>query len=266
MNTTYNDTSLSRRKIGTQVFGLIALIVLVGLAASGWYLYAQKPTQIVNNTTDTLTTTQNSIGTSSPTSDTDQATTPSTETESLNIPEGYNQITSSTCMVKFPIPTNDIVKDANELDENSEWRFESRDNVIDIPSDITLTRMESIYWMRNDGLGSGYVPGSFGLHCGKNTNNISLDELFNAVKTNIEKPNAENIPEYQFVVTKGSETTKWGQSVITYSVSGGMYTEDLYYLVATEDYIYQIGALTMSPNQSIKDAVQTILDNIEFIK
>jgi hypothetical protein len=272
MDSTYTNTSLPPRKVGVQVFGLIALIVLAGLAASGWYLYAQKPTQVVN-TTNTPDTTKITTDTDSTTSDDiDQEETLPTESESLNIPDGFNQIVSATCGVKFLIPSLSYVHlDSNleyDMDKDRRWRYSpiaSQIFIGDTENMFNTTELINFLPASPSSFGNDYIAAEFTISCGKNLSNETASSLYDKVvafyeKTNLD-PNASD-----FTPQKQDTISKWGEDVIVYNVLGGQQGETKRYFVATEGFIYDISYISDSPNSDVKKAVEIMFDNIEFIK
>jgi hypothetical protein len=239
-----------------KIFLFFIILALAFLAAGGWYMYSLAYSTTLS-LKDLLTESQTALTLAT--------------SEKWTLPENYNGIVSAECGVRFLMPTRDVVVNPTGMDAASEWRFSSqRVTGVDAFSQAQMVNTQNVYWMRTDGLGSGYVPGSVSISCGDNTKGYTVDTLFDAIKADTERLNDMNqgngTGAVKFEVKKVDSFKKWGQDVIAYNILGG-YDETLkIYIVATPEHIYNITTVAHSENETIKTAVTTMFDNIEFIQ
>lgn len=183
---------------------------------------------------------------------------------SLSIPQGWELKSSTACNLDIAVPPKQhpysIPTGTDDIDAGRYWQFVESPTPGDRPTETEYTNIVHVIMQSEDAPGSGYVAGNVYIQCGPNNDNLTSKDLAASYEKAL-------VGEENSVMSiKQKETvTLWGKQVEVVYPQGGMFdgTTPVYF-VATDSHMYQINKVSMSTNNSIKEATDQIFTNIQF--
>lgn len=235
------------------IIGVIVLVLVVG--AGAYYLSTRKS----NNSADPASTITPPAGNfSSPTP-------PQPDNKQAQLPADWTLKKDPSCAVSFPLPPkkepyyfpfDESVTHNPTKDEGSGrfWYYQSYGN-----GGMFLFKNDAgVILLNPDQAGSGFLPASIQVMCSSNTARYNTSSLVSALEQELGKE------ETSLKIASKNTVNLWGHEVIVAKIEGGMFTDDLNYLFATDKNIYLVRKIVMSETSIVKETAEQIFNNLVF--
>ncbi len=221
------------------------LITVAVAFIGGWYVYfKQKSPSSPSNT----------LPSSEPT--------PTRAIEDGGVGPNWTRQLNTECGTTFFVPPAQepylIPRDPNTLptatdDEGKFWIYEDNQSNL-----FMFNHLARVIFKNPEIPGSGYVSAAVEVMCAENTERYSTESLFVKIQNDL-------LQNFSVIsLASSGEASLWNREVKTAVFKGGTFSNDTYYLFATNSHIYLIRSTGETSNPSVQQVRDSILLNLGF--